>query len=361
MRRRRATWSRVAWVAALVLLAGCGAGAESEEVGEAPVRATPVVTRAVTSGPVTVWAELAVDLRPYRRATLAAEVPGTVEEVRADLGDPVREGEVLVRIDTRALAQQVAEAEAVFRQAEDRRERAEKLFERRSITRQDQIDAQASYEVAESRLGSARLALEKAVIRAPWSGRIASRLTEVGDYAAPGTPLVEIVQTDRLRVRATLAASDLPLIRVGAPVTVTVTSLPGESFEGRVTRLGAELDPATRTLEMEAELDNDDGRLKPGLFGRLAVPLAELPSAILVPLSALLDLEDGRAVYVVEDGRATRRRVELGRVRAADVVVTAGLQPGDRVIVQGQDRVSEGQPVVESPPETSEPAEEPAP
>lgn len=331
-----------------LLACACGGGTGSEAaVADPAPRLASVVTLEVVPRPVTARIELAADLLPLRRATLAAEIPGTVEQVRVDLGDAVREGEVLARIDTRTVAQQVAEAEAVHRQSADRAQRAEKLFERRSITRQALIDAQASLEIAAARLASARIALDKSGVRAPWAGRVASRSVEVGDYVAPGQPLLELVQVDRLKVRAAASAGDVPELRVGAPVTVTVDSLPGERFAGRIVRLGAELDAATRTLEVEAELPNLDGRLQPGLFGRLSVPLRELPDALLVPLAAVLDLEDGRALYVVEDGRAHRRRVELGRVLGDRVVVTSGLEGGERVVVRGQGRVAEGQPVEE--------------
>ena len=139
-------------------------------------------------------AELPGDLLPARRAVLAAEVPGTIESVTVDLGDAVRRGQTLVTIDTRALAQAVAEAESVFRQTTAQRERAENLFEKRSITKKDLLDAVTNQEVAESRLASARLELAKSRVSAPWAGRVTGKRVEVGDYATPGMPLIELVE-----------------------------------------------------------------------------------------------------------------------------------------------------------------------
>ena len=112
-------------------------------------------------------------------------------------------------------------------------------------------------------------------------------------------------------------------------------------------RLGAELDPDSRTLDVEAELANADGRLRPGLFGRMEIPRRTIPEALLVPLTAVIEFEREKAVYVVEEGRARRRTVELGPVIGERTVITAGLSPGDRVVVAGQQQVAEGQSVSE--------------
>lgn len=336
-------------LAAVALLPACGADTTVEADPETPPaeRVVPVRTSVLTPESITDVAVLSADLLPWRRATLAAEMPGTVEKLTVDVGDRVTAGKVLVRIDTRALHQQLAEAEALFVQAEDRYVRAESLYKKRSITKQAHTDAVAGRDVSKARLASARLMLEKSEVKAPWTGRVASRLVEVGDYASPGQPLVELVQIDRLKVRAAAPAADVPYLAVGSLVTVRVDAYPGEVFEGKLVRLGAELSSATRTLDVEAVLQNGDGRLRPGLFGQMKVSLRTLEEALLVPLASMVDFERERVVYVVSDGRTSRRSVELGPVVGDRVVVVAGLEPGDRVVVGGQLRVAEGQAVVE--------------
>jgi membrane fusion protein (multidrug efflux system) len=334
-----------------LLTAGCGTNAQSS-TDTAPVSeqepTAAVRTVQVSSQEVTDIAVLSADILPVRRATLAAEVAGTVEEVRADIGDRVRAGARLCTIDTRALQQQVAEAEALFRQAQDRFQRAERLFAKRSITKEQHIDAIASRDVAEARLASARLQLDKSKVEAPWSGQVAERYVEVGDYASPGQPLFDIVDVDRVKVRAPVSSADAPFVAAGTPVRVLVDALPGEEFTGRVVRLGAELDPDTRTLSIEAEIDNSDGRLRPGFFGRLEVQRRVLPDAILIPLTAVIDFENHRAAYVVNSDRAERRIVELGPVVGENVVVTSGIEDGERVIVAGLQQVADGQRVSEA-------------
>lgn len=342
-------------VAALLVLSsvavtvGCSADrdatAQSESTPEE--RTATVRTRQVEAEEIADVAILSADLLPERRATLAAEVPGTIEELRVELGDRVRRGQVLALIDTRDLRQQVVEAEALYTQAQDRFERAEKLFEKRSITRGQQIDAVAARDVAQARLASVRLALEKSEVKAPWTGHVAAKLVEVGDYAAPGQPLIELVAMDKIKVKAPASSADVRYLRVGVPVVVRVDAFPGEEFEGEVVRLGAELDSGSRTLDVEAEIDNSDLRLRPGLFGRMELLRRRLSDVLLAPLTAVVDFENQKIVYVVRDGRAERRVVELGPVVGARVVIEQGVEAGESLVVAGQQQVADGQRVIE--------------
>ena len=234
-------------------------------------------------------------------------------------------GQLLATVDTRALEQDLAEAQALFDQAEDEHRRAEALFESRSVTRSSLVEAKTARDVAEARLASARLRLDKSRVEAPWAGVVAAKRVEVGDYVVPGQAMVELVDTSRLKVRAPVAASDVPFVKVGEPVTIEVSSLPGERFEGKVVRLAAELDPAARTLGLEAELSNRDGRLMPGMLARLEIPRRQIPDALVVPLDAVVDLEDRRVVYVVVGGAAERREVAPGPVLGDRVVIERGL------------------------------------
>lgn len=336
----------------LLLLAAfggaCGSG-EPEATAPPPPEERTVRVRALTLAPesVTDYLDLPADLLPERRAVLAAEVPGTVETLRVEEGQRVAAGELLAAVDTRALQQEMAEAEALFEQAADEHRRAEALFEKRSVTRSALVEAKTARDVAEARLASARLRLDKSRVEAPWPGTVSSRRVEVGDFVVPGQAMIELVDARRLKVRAPVPAADVPFVAVGEPVEIGVSSLPGERFSGRVARLGAELDRGARTLDLEAELPNPDGRLKPGMLARLRLPRRVLPEALLVPLDAVVDLEAARAVYVVAgsggDLRAERREVILGPALGERVVIESGLAPGDRVIVEGQHRVAPGQ------------------
>jgi RND family efflux transporter MFP subunit len=159
---------------------------------------------------------------------------------------------------------------------------------------------------------------------------------------------LELVAVNRLKVRAAAPASDVPYLSIGAPVIVRIDVYPGEEWQGTVVRLGAELDPDTRTLIVEAEIDNSQGRLRPGLFGRLEVSRRVLSEALLVPLASVVDYEREKVLYVVESDVAHRRTIELGPTVGERVVVVSGLEPGEHVVVSGQQRVADGQKVIEA-------------
>lgn len=340
---RRAGGVAGVWLLAVGAL-GCG-GAAPEAT--APAKVTAVRLQRVQPRTAVDTVRLPADVQPNRRAVLAAEVPGVVERVEVQDGQRVKAGDLLVAIDTRTLRQALAEAEAVHRQAVADYERAEQLAERRSITRQQLVDATTARDVAAARLENARLQLARSEVKAPWAGTVAVRRVEVGDYAVPGQPLVELVDTARLKIRAFAPAADVPFLKVGAPARVVLEGIEGEQAEGTVARLGAELDPGARTLALEVEVANPGGRWRPGMLARIELPRRVLEGAMLVPLSAVVDFESEKVLYVVEDGRARRQAVELGPVIGVEVVVNRGLAPGAVVVIEGQQQVSDGQPVRE--------------
>jgi membrane fusion protein, multidrug efflux system len=345
--RPRAAHALLAVLPALVAVSSCSSGEAAPAPAAAEERVAQVRVLALAPRDVVDRVSLPADLLAYRRATLAAEVAGRVESVGADLGQAVRAGHALATIDERALTQALAEAEAWQRQAQLQYERAQNLFERKAVTKAQLLDAVTNRDVAEARIANARVQLEKARVVAPWPGRVAARHVDVGAYVAPGAPLFELVDASRLRARALARAADVPFLAVGREVELTVDALPGERLKARIDRLGAALDPESRTLEVEAEIANPGDRLRPGMFARLEVPRRELGGALVVPLAALVDLGGRKAVWVVEQGRARRRDVLLGPVIGEEAVITAGLDAGARVVVEGQHVVGEGQPVEE--------------
>ncbi len=349
----------VSWVGLTVLLVlsllACGGDETSGTIADpaSPSAATaekvvPVATLTTTAREVVEKISLPADLLPLRRAVLAAEVAGTVEKVHVEEGNQAARGRILVEIDTRALRQRLAEAEAVHRHREVLHQRAEKLLAKKSITEQQYLDAMTERDVAASQLESARLDLAKSRVAAPWSGTVALKRVEVGDYVVPGQPVVELLDARRLKVRAPAPASDVPYLRRGLAAEVRLDIYPGEIFRGEVTSLAAELAATARTLDVDVEIPNPDGRLRPGMFARLEIPRRTLPDAVLVPLAAIVELEDSQVVYVVEDERAAQRTVELGAVFGDEVMITRGLAAGEQLIVGGQLQVSPGQRVTEA-------------
>ncbi len=324
------------------LAAGCGSkAAEPAEASPAP----PTPVEVLLLEPTSARDEIIVpaELEPHRRARIAAEAAGRVLRLGGDLGDTVAAGAALLVVDQRAAQEELAAATALERQARLQRERAEALLERRSITKAQLLDAVTNHDVATARLAAARLGLANTTVAAPWKGAIAARLVEVGDYVAPGQPTLELVDASTLTARAVIAADDARWIGSDAEVAVLLSSRANQRVPAVLARRAPAIDPVSRTLEIEVELGG--GVAIPGEPARLAIVRRQLEAVILVPAAALIELEDGHAAYVVEGGNARRRNVTVGTRIGEQVVIDAGLAPGDRIIIRGQDRVADGQAV----------------
>lgn len=311
--------------------------------------AVPVRTTAVASRALRERLELTGTLRPRAQVNVAAEVSARMVRLLKDEGARVREGETIALLDatdftlaldraTAALA--VAEANCAHARAES--DRADQLVKTGGITDKDRLAAQVALQVAQASLAQvraetaiARHAVERAAVKAPFAGRIARRLADVGTLLAPGVPILTLVDDAVLEFRAQVPSADYDGVRVGNAVTVTVDALPDWRTQGSLARITPMVDERSRTFEVVVQVPGGD-RLIAGLFARAEVDVREVAGAIVVPPAALV--RDGvrpdiAHVFVVAGGRADRREVLLGIEDADLVQVTRGLAPGDTVVV----------------------------
>ena len=330
--------------ASFAIVAGAGCARHAEKRAEsAPVSVG--VTRIQPereSGMV----EAVGTLRSAHEATIAGKVMGTVVEIRKKAGDPVRKGEILLVIDSRDVAGQVAQAEGGLAQARAAATLAETNFRRfeqlraRGAASQLELD-QARYQ-HETALGAVRQA-EGAVatatsyqayarIPAPFDGRVVDQLCEEGDLASPGRPLMKVEDTTHLRLFASLEASRAEAAVVGAQVEVRVPAVPGRTIRGTVSEVTPAADPATRSILVKIDLEEDPS-LRAGLFGRAFLPMGER-QVLRVPASAVVRRGGMTGVFVAEDGRAMFRMVSLNEDRAAAPEVTSGLAGGEAVVLE---------------------------
>lgn len=254
----------------------------------AEVRAAPpppAETGNGTSGPVTATGELLASVE----SELVPRQGGRVGRILADEGDAVDAGQELLELETeyfeldlRAAAAEDARAAAALREADRELERKQTLIDRDSIARAvyDRAlaaheEAAAARELAAARLELARRRLADAVLRAPFAGVVVERRVDVGESLKSTDVAYVLVRTRPLKLRFRLPERYLPAVRRGDTVRAFFDPYPETAFTGEISRVGAVIDPASRSLEVEALLDNRDGRLRPGLFARVEVDLAE--------------------------------------------------------------------------------------
>jgi len=331
---------------------GCtGTAPAATEAPAPPVHAATIELEAVT--PIsTATAEILAN----RQAHLRSETAGRVVDVLVEAGDRAKEGEVLLRLDVgrpasaaQAANAAVAQSEARLNQAQREQARTQKLVKTGGLPEQRLDDAEdavrlasAARDAARAEARLARRGLTEAVVRAPFGGTIVERTVELGEYLAPGSPLLTLADTSLLKARVLLDPREAIDVAVGSKAVVSVYARPGEVFGGRVVRVGEVIDPRTRRLPVEVELDDHGGRLRPGLVARFAVETGEPTMVMRVPLEGVFERFGSQQVYVIIDGMAERREVALGLVGAGFAEVTQGIEPGETIVVKGVTRVVAG-------------------
>jgi membrane fusion protein (multidrug efflux system) len=290
-----------------------------------------------------------------RGVTLGAELPGTVREVAFDSGAWVKQGALLVRLDTSTEEAQLVAARADGTLARLALERARSL-------RQSDVNTPADLEGAEARAAQAgaavaglEAAIAKKTIRAPFAGRIAIRQVEVGQVVNPGTPVASLQSVDPTFVDFWLPQQTLATLQVGQQVRLKTDTYEGATWDGKLTTINPEVDPATRNVRLRATFPNGDGRLRPGMFASVEVISAERQSVLLVPSTSAIYAPYGDSVFVLETvseaGKpatlvARQRFVRLGERRGDLVAVVSGLKPGETVVSSGAFKLRNGAAVV---------------
>ena len=210
--------------------------------------------------------------------------------------------------------------------------------------------AQAEIDGADAALQSAKLAQASATIRAPWPGVVVSRTLDPGAYVTPsgGTPILSIADLDYVAILVNVTEADMSAIRRGMPAEIGVDAFPGRTFRGAVARIAGGVDPDTRTEQVEIDLENADHALRPGMYARVRLTGA-VRRGFMVPLSALSTGGNQQFVWVVADGKVSRRAVMIGATTASMVEITGGVSPDEVIVFRGTELVREGGPVRTAP------------
>lgn len=275
-------------------------------------------------------------------ATLRAEVPGQILAVHFEEGQFVTRGSKLFTNDATVLEAEVNEAKANAERSRAAFARARDMYAKKLLSASEFDTAQANMNVDVARLLSSQARLSKTVTRAPFDGFVGLREINVGDYVAIGQALVDIVQLDPLRVRFSLPETLLPKVQPGLPVRVAVEAYPDDVFGGTITAIAPKIDVQGHNVAVHASLPNPELKLRPGFFVRVTVSLGEKPDAVMVPEQAIWPIGQDKTVFVVVDGKAVQRKVQLGDRQPGFVEVVSGLSPGDVVVTAGQMKLRDG-------------------
>lgn len=302
---------------------------------------------------------LPANIAPYYQTTLYAKVSGYLKWIGPDKGDAVKKNQVLAVIDAPEVDDQYRQSVDEYKIRKLTYERLEKVWRESPdvIARQDVDVAEAAYHSAKDVMNQRATLRDYTNVRAPYDGVITARFVDPGALIQVATasssgalPLFTIMDLSRVRVYANVPQEEAPWIAPGkTSATVTVKELPDRAFEGTITRSTHALDPSTRTLLVEVDLDNRDRALRAGTFAEMVVALRTVPQALVLPPEALVSGVKGKSVFVVADGKAKATPIQTGITDGRWMEVAHGLTGDEDVVVVGKRRLLEGAPVQVSP------------
>lgn len=282
-------------------------------------------------------------LLPNEMVEIKSEAEGRIVEINFEEGAPVEKGRILFRIDDGKLRAALAEAEAALELAQSELIRAEGMFNSRTIARAEYDAARSAFNAREAAVRRLREQLEETIIRAPFDGIMGVRLVSPGQVVARYAHLATLVDQSVIKVDLRLPERFISSIRIGQLVEIRVPAWPDRVFEGSIRFISPDVDSATRTVLVRAEVGNTDGALRAGMFARASVVLREDEDALLVPDIAIMQRGDQSFVYVVgEDTRVQLRPVEIGSRVPGRARVISGLAPGDVVVTEGHQKLRPG-------------------
>jgi RND family efflux transporter MFP subunit len=335
------------------------------------------------TGPMT------VEIATVKRSTLAQQLTGVgnligdasvsvvpraagrLQEISVRLGDSVRRGQRIAKIEDNEIREQVRQAEAAqevsqatirqreadLKLAETNLERSRSLYAKQLLPKQTLDDTEARHQAAvaqldlaraqntqsNARLDELRINLENTNIVSPVNGFVARRAVDPGAFVGQNAPVVDVVDIGRVRLVVNVIEKDLKQLQSGGETRVEVDAYPGETFVGRVARVAPVLDPSTRTAPIEIEIPNPGFRLKPGMYARISITTDERKEALVVPSNAVVDSGGRRGVFVPnEDSTVTFRPVRVGIEEQTQIEILEGVQEGDRVVTTGAGALQDG-------------------
>jgi len=305
--------------------------------------------------------------------TMTPEIAGTISEIAFESGAIVNKGDLLVKFDTRTEEAQLKAANAQLEWAKVSAERAHKLRTDSTVSQSELDQAEATFQQAKANADAIQAVIDKKTIRAPFTGKLGIRQVNLGEYVDAGKPIVSLQSLTPVYADFSLPQQDLSQIKTGMVVGVSMDAYTNKAFEGTLTAINPDLDSSTRSVRLQATLDNPDQLLRPGMFARIEVVLPKVDAVLVIPATAVLSAPYGDSVYLIEPSTnapagtngpaliAKQQFVKLGRTRGDFVAVESGLKDGDHVVSAGLFKLRNLAPVVENNDIAPKPSEKPRP
>jgi membrane fusion protein (multidrug efflux system) len=343
----------IACVAALLLATGC----KKQPAGGPPGGlAIQVVAVEAKRQPVVESLSLVGSIAANEMVEIKAETDGIVQEINFKEGERVEKGRLLVKLDETKLAAALAEGEANLKLSQANFDRSKQLLQDKLISQQEFDQATSTHAVNEASVDLKRRQLKDARVFAPFSGIVGARPISPGQVITRNTILTWLVDLDTVKVEVNVPERFLRQIAIGQPLEFSVAAYPGEKFRGEVYFISPQINESLRTALVKARIPNSDAKLRGGMFAGMELTLQVRDSAIVIPEPAIMSNGDNFSVFIVDkDNNAQIRPIEVGIRLAGKAEVVKGLSAGEKVVVEGVQKLRPGGAVKLAPPEAAAP------
>jgi membrane fusion protein (multidrug efflux system) len=289
-------------------------------------------------------------VQAYQEVQVSPEISGKIKKIYCIMGDRVKQGTLLVKIDDESRQIALRQKKALLKKAEATREKALKdaqkggsLFKEGVISDSESDDIQLDKHIADAELDLARADVAKAEkelrdtnITAPFDGKVALEDVEIGKIVTLGENLLTLVDITRVKILVTISELDITRLSVDSTVEVLIDSLPSLNFSGRVESIGLKADDNTRTFPVEIVVLNEEEKVLPGMVARVTITSKKSKEVIMIPKKAVKTVKGGAVVYVMNQEKVVQKMIHLGKEAGEKVIVERGLVEGDMLIVSGE-------------------------
>lgn len=278
--------------------------------------------------------KLSGSIESNEEVEVRSEVSGVVESINFAEGSFVSKGQLLFKINDLELRAQLSQARTKQTLASENERRARLLLQKEAISQEEYDIASADFRSAKAQTQLIQAQIAKTSVKAPFSGKIGLRSISKGTYVTPTNIVAKLVNTAQVKITFSIPEKYAAQMKTGSELSFTVSGSK-EQYKAKVYAIEPEIEQETRTLRMRAVAENPDGKLIPGTFAEVSLPLENIKDALLVPTEALIPIQNGKKVFVALNGKAKEVVVETGARTDKDVLVLTGLKAGDTVLTSG--------------------------
>ena len=332
--------TKVSLMAAMVLMALCSCGEKKGVAAEQTVR---VKVQEIRAEAVNGEQGFSGTIEEASGVSLSFATAGTVRRIYVNEGQMVRQGQLIAELDPTTLQNAYTISKTSLEQAQDTYNRMKELHDSGSLPEMQWISIENQLKSATAQEAMARKSLGDTKLFAPFGGYISAKMAEIGENASPGMPVVKLVNIGSVKVKIAVPEDDIQRIAKNSSMKIVVPALGNREFSGHVTERGVSADPRSRTYEVKATILNHDGQLLPGMICQAFTNYMQGTTGVFIPANLVqLDSDNKTFVWVVNGDKAVKREIIISNETAQGAQVSGGLSAGDKLIIAGQQKVSNG-------------------